>query len=215
MLWFQEPWRFRETAQISWKCYSVACTLWYQPFIGFLFVLASDRNNYQYNKTKRNDCSICASIHFGAFEDAVYLRKHRLVSTLHQKFCIKFQHDFNYHPPTRDLLFQAWPVGDVFNEKEQVNWFADRGRPIRTLQLSNTTMQWGSLLVGDEADGSTSGATMMGSAWSQNKYWQKTKLDRYWGRPVACRILICWRNTNGWKKKKGVNVFSNNLWRTC
>lgn len=48
-----------------------------------------------------------------------------------------------------------------------------------TLQLSNTTMQCGSLLLGDEDDVSTSGATIMGSGWSQNEYWQKTKLDRY------------------------------------
>lgn len=65
-----------------------------------------------------------------------------------------------------------------------------------TLQLSNTTMQCGSLVLVDEDDMSTSGATMMGSCWSQNVYWQKTKLERYCGRPVACRILICRLNTS-------------------
>ncbi|KAG7268011.1 hypothetical protein CRUP_025885 [Coryphaenoides rupestris] len=65
--------------------------------------------------------------------------------------------------------------------------------------LSNTTMQWGSLAPEDEVDVSTSGATMMGSAWSQKEYWQKTKLDRYWGSPVACRIFSCKRH-NTWVK---------------
>lgn len=50
---------------------------------------------------------------------------------------------------------------------------------VLALQLSNTTMQCGSLVLGDVEDVSTSGATMMGSGWSQNEYWQKTKLDRY------------------------------------
>lgn len=39
-----------------------------------------------------------------------------------------------------------------------------------TLQLSNTTMQCGSLVLADEDGMSTSGATMMGSGWSQNRY---------------------------------------------
>lgn len=67
-----------------------------------------------------------------------------------------------------------------------------------TLQLSNTTMHCRSLVLVDEDDMSTSGATMMGSRWSQNVYWQKTKLDRYCGRPVACRILICRLSTSCW-----------------
>lgn len=33
------------------------------------------------------------------------------------KIKIKFQHDSNYQS-SRDLIFQARPVGDIFNEKE-------------------------------------------------------------------------------------------------
>ena len=62
-------------------------------------------------------------------------------------------------------------------------------------------MQWGSLAPGDDVDVSTSGATMMGSGWSQKEYWQKTKLERYWGSPVACRIFSC-NATRGSKVKQ-------------
>lgn len=58
-----------------------------------------------------------------------------------------------------------------------------------TFALSKTTVQWGSLEVEDEVDGATSGAMNTGSSWPQKWYWQKTKLDRWRGRPLAWRIF--------------------------
>ncbi len=62
-----------------------------------------------------------------------------------------------------------------------------------TLQLSNTTRLCGSLLL--RAIRPTSGAINTGSCCSQKRYWQKTKLERCWGNPVACDTLI-WKQTH-------------------
>lgn len=61
-----------------------------------------------------------------------------------------------------------------------------------TLAESKTTLHWGSLeaaVAEDELDGVTSGTVNTGSSCPQKWYWQKTKLERWRGRPVAWRIF--------------------------
>ena len=59
-----------------------------------------------------------------------------------------------------------------------------------TLLWSKRTVNWASgECVG--ASGLTMGGATVGSAWSQNVYWQKTKLDRLRGSPEASLMWTC------------------------
>jgi hypothetical protein len=73
---------------------------------------------------------------------------------------------------------------------------------IHTLQWEKVTVYWASLDWGEGTSGSTTGAATVDSHWSQNVYWQKTKLERLKGSPVAS-LIFTWRYI---KKKKEGNI---------
>lgn len=71
--------------------------------------------------------------------------------------------------------------------------FTSQGVPpsSHTVAVSKTTVHWGSLLAADGPEGVTSGGTYTGISWPQKWNWQKTKLDKWRGRPLAWRIFTC------------------------
>lgn len=121
---------------------------------------------------------LLVTVHFNS-HCAIGQKFHKLLRHCHRQLLKKVQNKTRIH-----IFLLILIITDVFLFIFELIWCG-----FVTLALSKTTVHWGSLEVEDKPDGSISGAMNTGSTCPQKWYWQKTKFDRWRGRPLAWRIF--------------------------